>query len=295
MMGGMLLNVLLDPLFIFGLGPFPAMGIKGAALATVLSQLIAGATLLFILHFRFHLLTAKIFRYRLLKSSWGLIIRIAFPAIIGTLMMPIGNAVITRIVAGFGDDAVAACAAAGRLEMAAFIVPMSLGIALMPMVGQNFGGRHYERINQCRRFAMRFAFAFELFMALVYFIAAPYLAAFFSDDPRVLKIMTLYLRIIPFGFGLMEIHRYCGFIYTGCNKPSATAWLNALRLFGLLVPLSLLAMSFGSLPGLFAARLFSDVVSGLTGLLLVRRMTLRLLYFGKEREARMNISAIENV
>jgi Na+-driven multidrug efflux pump len=122
-------------------------------------------------------------------------------------------------------------------------------------------------------------------MAVIYFFAAPYLAGFFSDDPRVLEIMTLYLRIIPFGFGLMEIHRYCGFIYTGCNKPAATAWLNALRLFGLLVPFSLLAMSFASLPGLFAARLFSDVVAGIVGLWLVRKMTMRLLYFGRDREA----------
>ncbi len=276
MVGGMLLNVVLDPLFIFGLGPVPAMGIKGAAVATVLSQLLSGIVMLWVLHYRYQLLTLSVMHWRLLKSAWKIIIRVAIPSTIGALMMPIGNSIIVRIVASFGDDVVAACAAAGRLEMVAFVVPMSLGISMIPMIGQNFGAKHYDRINGCRRFAMRFAIFFELFMALVYFIIAPWLSGLFSKDPNVIEVMTLYLRIIPFGFGLMEVHRYCGFVYTGCNKPAAAAWLNALRLFGLLVPLSLLALYFGSLQGLFVARLASDVLAGVIGMWFVRRMTLEL-------------------
>ncbi|MFA7183810.1 MAG: MATE family efflux transporter [Victivallales bacterium] len=277
MVAGMLLNVILDPIFIFGFGGIPAMGIGGAALATVLAQIISGTVLLLTLHLKFRLLTLRILNLRLLKVAWLIIIRISIPSIIGILMLPIGNGIITRIGAEFGADVVAACAAAGRLEMVAFIVPMSLGMALMPMIGQNFGAKHYDRINQCRRFAVRFAVIFELFMALIYFFLAPYLSGLFSEDPKLLEIMTVYLRIIPFGFGMMEVHRYCGFIYTGCNKPAAAAWLNALRLFALLVPLSLLALYFQSLNGLFAARLVSDILSGLVGLWLVRRMTLKLL------------------
>ena len=276
MVVGLILNVILDPLFIFGLGPFPAMGIKGAALATVLSQLTSGIILLLIIHFRYKLLTRGIFHWRLLKICWKVIVRVAIPAIIGTLMMPIGNSIIIRIVAEFGNDAVAACAAAGRMEMVAFVVPMSLGMSLLPMIGQNFGAKHYDRINQCRRFSMRFAGFFELFMAAVYFIAAPWLAAIFSKNPKVVEIMTVYLRIIPWGFGMLEIHRYSGFIYTGCNKPAGSAWLNALRIFGLLMPFSLLALYFHSLSGLFTARLLADLLAGMTGMLLVRRMTLYL-------------------
>lgn len=276
MVVGMLLNVGLDPLFIFGWGPVPAMGVKGAALATVLSQLCSAGVLLSILHFRYRLLTRGVFDWRLLRRVWLVIVGVAVPSTIGTLMMPAGNAVITRIVAGFGDEVVAACAAAGRLEMVAFVVPMSLGMSLMPMIGQNFGAGRYDRINECRRFAMRFAALFEIFMALLYFILAPRLASLFSESPRVVEVMTIYLRIIPFGFGLMEIHRYCGFIYTGCGRASMSAALNALRLFGLLVPFSLLALYFHSLSGLFAGRLAADVLSGCVGLWLVRGMTRRL-------------------
>ena len=85
--------------------------------------------------------------------------------------------------------------------------------------------------------------------------------------------MIVYLRIIPWGFGLIEIHRYSGFFFTGCNYPHGSAWLSALRILGLLIPFSLLALWLKSLNGLFIARLAADLVAGAIGWLLVWRMT----------------------
>ena len=278
MLGGMVLNAALDPVCIFGLLGFPAMGIKGAAAATIFSQAVVSIVLFLLLHYRHRLLNWKIFKWRLLKNSWMVVLRVAFPSIIGILLMPVGNGIITRIVSEFGDDAVAACAAAGRMEVLAFIVPMALGVSLMPMVAQNFGARMYGRINECRRFSMRFAGFFGLLMAVVYLVGARYLPPLFSSDPRVISIMTQYLLIVSWGFGMMEIHRYCGFFYTGCNRPAVAAWLNTLRIVGLLVPFSLLALYCHSLTGLFVARLAADVIAGAVGLWLVSRMTRKLLY-----------------
>lgn len=276
MMAGMIINVILDPLFIFGVGPFPAMGISGAALATIFSQLLATVTLLWLLYRRHGLIVPEVMPWRQLRSAWMLMIRFAIPAALGMLLMPIGSAVITRITAEFGNTAVAATAAAGRLEMVAFIFPMALGISLLPMIGQNYGARLYSRINQCRRFAMRFAFWFLLVMAGIYFVFAPQLVCFFSADPGVQEIMIVYMRIIPFGFGMIEIHRYSGFFFTGCGLPSIAAWLNALRIGGLMIPLSLLALWFGSLAGLFWARLAADLLAGGIGWFLASKMTRRL-------------------
>ena len=276
MMAGMIVNVILDPLFIFGVGPFPAMGISGAALATIFSQLLATVTLLWLLYRRHGLIVPEVMPWRQLRSAWMLMIRFAVPAALGMLLMPIGSAVITRITAEFGNTAVAATAAAGRLEMVAFIFPMALGISLLPMIGQNYGARLYSRINQCRRFAMRFAFWFLLVMAGIYFVFAPQLVRFFSADPGVQEIMVVYMRIIPFGFGMIEIHRYSGFFFTGCGLSSIAAWLNALRIVGLMIPLSLLALWLGSLAGLFWARLAADLLAGGIGWFLASKMTRRL-------------------
>ncbi|MBE6368552.1 MAG: MATE family efflux transporter [Lentisphaerae bacterium] len=274
MMLGLVMNVILDPLFIFDWGF--GLGIAGAAAATVISQLCGSCLIILALGRRHNLWNFKALNKRVVRSAAKQIIRFAIPAMLGMVLMPIGNGVVTRIVASFGDAAVAGTAAAGRLEALAFMLPMSLGIGLMPMIAQNYGARLYSRINQCRHFAMRFAFFYEIFMAAVYFIAAPYLVGFFTEDAEVARIMTAYLRIVPWGFGLIEIHRYCGFFFTGCNYPHGSAWLSALRILALLIPFSLLALFLGSLNGLFVARLLADLLAGLIGWLLVVRMTGRL-------------------
>lgn len=273
MMAGMILNVIFDPLFIMGFGPVPAMGIKGAAVATVLSQFISAFVVLAILAKRHGLILFSRMPFTIFKTTWALIIRYAVPSTIGMLMMPLGSAVVTKITAYFGNTAVAASAAAGRLEMVAFIFPMALGIALLPMVGQNYGARLYSRINQCRRFAMRFAFFFLLCMGIVYILTASYLVKLFSPDPEVQQIMVLYMRIVPIGFGMIEIHRYSTFFFTGCGQPAVAAWLNGLRIVVLMIPFSLLALWADSLPMLFVARMLADVLAGALGCWMSRGLT----------------------
>ena len=271
MVAGLLLNTLLDPLFIFGLGPVPAMGVRGAALATVIAQACSAATALTILHFK-GLFVLKVPPWRKMKSSWLLIIQYAIPSSLGMLMMPLGSFVITWITAKFGDAAVAATAAAARLEMLAFVFPMALGIALMPMVSQNFGARLYGRIRAGRRFSFHFAFWFLMVMAVLYFLLAEVLVRQFSRDLEVQKIMASCMRIIPWGFWAIEIHRYSGFFFTGCGHPRIAAYLNGLRVIGLLLPFSFLALCFKSLEGLFWARLAADVLSGTIGIILAGRL-----------------------
>ena len=120
---------------------------------------------------------------------------------------------------------------------------------------------------------MRFAFFFLLGMGVIYMIWAPSLVGFFSPDPEVQHIMVLYMRIIPIGFGMIEIHRYSTFFFTGCAQPSVAAWLNAFRILGLMIPFSLLALWLNSLPMLFAARMLADVLAGALGCWMARGLT----------------------
>ncbi len=276
MLGGLGLNIILDPIMIFGWGGFPALGLKGAALATVLSQFAGLCVLLVILHRKFHLLTREIRKLRILLPAWKTILHIAVPSALGMILIPIGNGVVTRAVASFGEAAVAGAGAAGRLESIAFLVPMSLGIALMPMVAQNYGAKNYLRIDKCRKFSLNFAGWYLLGMAVICVAFARPFAGLFTDDPEVIGIMTRYLRIIAWGFGMNEIHRYCTFFLTGCNHPRFSACLNALRVAVFLIPFTLLAAWAGSLNGIFAARLAADVTSGIIGILWVRAITKKL-------------------
>ncbi|MBR2723355.1 MAG: MATE family efflux transporter [Lentisphaeria bacterium] len=168
MMTGMLINALLDPIFIFGWCGLPAMGIQGAALATVISQFIAGAVNIYFVRHKHRLIIYEKIPWRVMRAAASQIIRYAIPNSVSMMMMPIGSAFVVKMTSFFGDAAVAASAAAGRLEVVAFIFPMALGITLMPTVGQNFGAKLYSRIRECHRFSMSFAFWFLLAMVLFF-------------------------------------------------------------------------------------------------------------------------------
>lgn len=285
MMFGLVLNAVLDPLFIFGWKFVPARGIAGAAVATVIAQVASLALVTMILHFKLHLIArlSALAPYPRVFNAWKTIFRYGIPAILGMVLNPAGMAVVTYAVAETGGKAaVAAVSAAGRLEAAAFVIPMSLGMSLLPIIGQNFGAKRYDRIDLCRRLSMRFAFLYLLAMSVVYYSCAPLAAHIFSEDPEVMRLMVRYLRIITWGFAFIEIHRYGTFFFTGTGRAKSGAALNIMRVVGLMVPFTLGALFFDSLDGVFSARLAADLLAGTIGCVLSMRLTKRLM-----RESRL--------
>ena len=182
------------------------------------------------------------------------------------LLMPISATVITKILSGFGNEAVAAAGAAGRIEMFAFVIPMALGMSLTPFVSQNYGAARIDRVREAQKKSTIFALAYGGFIAITFFLVAPQLAGLFSDDPKVVDIIVQYVRIISFGYGMMEVHRYCGFFLTGLHKPVATTILNAVRVLVFLIPLVYLGAYWDGLRGVFIGRLITDIAVGCVGL-----------------------------
>ena len=287
---GLASNAFLDPLYMFqkeicGIPVGFGLGVIGAAWATVTAQVIGTTPVLAILWKKHHLIRFRAIRFAKLASLWKRIVSFAVPACLGSLMLPIGQFIMTWITSHFGDVVIGAVTAAQRVQVLAFFFPMSLGVSLMPMIGQNYGARLYSRINGCRRFAMRFAFLYLMTMSVLFFLFAPYIAGkFLSDDKIEMRaVMAFALRILPWGFAFLEAHRYSGFFFTGCGRPLAAAMLNVMRILGFLVPLSLLVLVFFRMTGnesasltlLLSSQMGSDVLAGTIAMILARRLTRR--------------------
>jgi len=273
---GTILNAILDPIMIFGWLDIPAMGIRGAALATVIAQATSTAWLFLLLYRKHRLLAFR--REGLVKYivTAGQILRLGVPSILSMVLMPISASVITRLLSHFGSKAVAAAGVASRIEMFAFVVPMALGISLTPFVSQNYGANRIDRIREAMAIGTRFALVYGAGIAGLFFVGARWMANVFSKDPEVVGYLVTYIRIISFGYGMMEVHRYCGFVLTGLHRPFQTALLNALRVIALLIPLSCLGAHLYGVRGVFLGRLITDVTVGWIGLAWVRR-AIRLL------------------
>jgi len=269
---GTVINLVLDPIMIFGYLGCPAMGIRGAALATVVARCIPTVWLLHLLFGKHRLLTWARWKAREYASSLRAITRFAVPSILSMLLMPISATVITRILSTFGNEAIAATGAAGRIEMFAFMVPMALGISLTPFVSQNFGAGRMDRVQEARKVTTRFALGYGCATAIAFFVAAPWLAAAFTDDPKVAATLVSYVRIISFGYGMMEVHRYCGFFLTGMHRPRSATALNAIRVLVFLIPLSCLGAHVGGIIGVFVGRLATDITVGILGIVWVSRV-----------------------
>jgi putative MATE family efflux protein len=276
MLAGTAVNVLLNPILIFGYLGAPAMGIAGSALATVLAQSLATVWLLYLLARKHRLLVLKRWPLADYFRSFRQILSFAIPSVLSMVLMPLSAAVLTWILSRFGPEVIAAVGAAGRIEMLAFVIPMALGMSLMPFVSQNFGAGRGDRIVEARGLCFRFALAYGALIAIVFLIAAPALASAFTSDPLVKSTLVSYIRIICFGYGTLEVHRYCGFILTGLHKPVYATLLNAVRVLCLLIPLAYFGSRFGP-KGVFAGRLITDLVIGTIGIAWVSRVCTTVL------------------
>jgi len=265
---GTIINVILDPIMIFGYLGCPAMGIYGAALATVIAQAVSTVYLIYLLRVKHHLL---VWRAAGLGDSLRRITGFAVPSILSMLLMPVSAIIITRLLSGFGNEAVAASGAAGRIEMFAFMIPMALGMSLTPFVSQNFGADRMDRVREARRVTTRFALGYGGLIAVIFFLCAGRLASLFTVDPKVSSMLVSYIRIISFGYGMMEVHRYSGFFLTGMHKPVSATVLNVVRVLALLIPFSYLGAHFWGITGIFGGRLATDIIVGCIGMVWVSR------------------------
>lgn len=269
MVTGTIINGVLNPIMIFGYLGFPAMGICGSALATVVAQALTTIWMMYLLGRKHRLL-----RWRLggLSDSTRRITGFSVPSVLSMILMPVSQSVITKILSGFGPEAVAASGTAGRIEMFAFMIPMALGISLTPFVSQNFGARRMDRVCKAQRVSTWFALGYGALMTVVFVLGARWLASLFTSDPKVLETLVLYIRIISFGYGMMEVHRYCGFFLTGMHRPASATVLNGIRVIALLIPCSYFGAYFWGITGLFGGRLVTDLVVGTVGIAWVSKV-----------------------
>ncbi|MBU1077598.1 MAG: MATE family efflux transporter, partial [Spirochaetes bacterium] len=168
MMTAVGVNILFDPLLIFGMGPFPRMGIAGAALATVFARAITFLVALYVLYKRDKLITLKIPGLDELWRSWKSLLYIGIPAAGANIIQPLSIGVITRILSVFGPGIVAAFGAVSRVEMFSLTVIMALATALNPFIGQNYGAKKRDRVRQGIKLSIRFTLYWGLFLTILF-------------------------------------------------------------------------------------------------------------------------------
>ncbi|MBU8922366.1 MAG: MATE family efflux transporter [Bacteroidales bacterium] len=263
MLVAVVVNTALDPLLIFGIGPFPEMGLAGAALATLIARMVTFAVSFYVIYKKLKMVTFERPGFDEMIDSWKRILYIALPAAVTRIIVPVGQGVITGITAAYGTNAVAALGVAIRTEYFAFAVVMALSSVLAPFVGQNWGAGKFDRvkagIKKSNRFAMVWGFGSLAVLALV---ARP-VAGIFSSDPDVISNIVLYMRIVPLAYFLQMVLMLVTGTLNVLNKPFHAAAIGVGQVILLTIPLAFIGSAIFGLKGVFMGIAIAYLISGI--------------------------------
>ncbi|ELX7502792.1 MATE family efflux transporter [Vibrio fluvialis] len=270
------INGCLDPLLIFGYGPFPELGIQGAAIASAFSWLGALIGSLYVLVKRDRLLAPP--HFASLRHDWQQILKIGTPAALSTAMSPISGALLMMMLSSHGTAAVAAYGAAQRIESILILVLMSLTSALTPFMAQNFGAQNPTRSFSGLFLSLRFSLIFQLLVFIMMVPLSIPLAALFSQEQAVRDLLWHYLLVVPFSYGFQGVVMMLVSALNALHLPLKAFQWSFMRLFLFTLPSAWLGSTLYGIEGLFVGIALGNVLGGLSGYLyalLLRRRYLR--------------------
>lgn len=270
MLTSMLINTGLDPLLIFGIGPFPRLEMAGAALATVIARGISCVLALWVLSRRYNLISMPSLRLTEILNSWWMILHIGLATMLSRVATPIAAGLVTRLVARFGAEAVAGFGVATRIEGLALSLLQGLAVVVAPFVGQNLGARQWHRIRKGISISMRLALGWGVLTFILLLITGQGAAKLFSKEPSVIIVARDYLRIVAIGYGCWGLINIFVGVLNVLRKPFTGAALVGAHLFLLYYPLALVGCSLWNLKGAFSGMVLSNLLASIVSYYVLR-------------------------
>jgi putative MATE family efflux protein len=275
-----LLNATLAPLLIFGIGPWPKMGVSGAALATFISILIADVLMLIYFEKKYHYVRFRLSQWRPQFQIWWAMLKVGLPAGAEFALWTLYAMIVYAIIRPFGAAAQAGFGVGGRVMQALFLPVIALSFAVSPVVGQNFGGRRADRVRQAVMAAIGLASAIMAVLGVIVWLTAPTLIRGFSTDPEVIGFGSEFLTIVSVNFLFAGIVFSSSSVFQGIGNTVPPLLSTASRLLLFALPAFLLSR----LPGFHIRQVWyvsvgSQIIQAIFNLLLLKRELGRKLKF----------------
>jgi putative MATE family efflux protein len=249
------INIVLDPLFIFGVGPFPELGVQGAAVATTIGRSIGVVYLLWNLfrkEGRFGLVLADL---RPVRAVIGNIVKVSLGAIGQFLIASLSWVFLVRVVASFGTVAVGGYMVAVRIIIVALLPAWGMANAAATLVGQNLGAGQPDRAARSAWWCGHYNMVFMVLVTVFFWAASPWIVSFFDQGVEADAYAVLALRVISLGYFFYGYGMVLAQALNGAGDSLTPTWLNVICFWLLEIPLAyLLAITMGYGPvGVFAS------------------------------------------
>ena len=241
---GTILNIILDPIFIFNLEDYGniglGMGVKGAALATVVSQLSVFLIFIYMLFIKEHAYIS--FNLKAFSPSkiilWD-IVKVGLPASLSMIIMAVGQGVFNKILIQYSSQTVAAYQVAGRLDMLIFLPIFAIAGAMTTLVGMFYGAKEIRALNQIIRYGILSAFLITLVSSTFVYLFADIFSSWFTKDQEIIDVSVGFLRLLSLIYPLVAIAITSGRVMQGLGKGLPVLIITIIRVLGISAPLAI--------------------------------------------------------
>lgn len=274
---GALINIILDPIFIFGLGPVPALGTAGAAIATVIGQIVAMFLGIIITQKKIREIQLSVRGFHIDGMLMKAMYRIAIPAILMQSIMSFMTVMMNMILAPFSEMAVSVFSIYYKLQQFVFMAVLGMNNALIPILSYNYGANQMERIRESIRFALWMSCVIMAIGTVVFQLFPTQLLYLFDAKEAMLSIGIPALRTISVSFVFAGISMVLCSVFQALGSPNHSLLVTLLRQMVILLPL---AYGFSSAFGLdmcWWSFPITEVLCALLSLYLLRSVQKRVL------------------
>ncbi|PKR80631.1 MATE family efflux transporter [Brumimicrobium salinarum] len=267
-LGTVLLNLALDPLFIFGFGSFEGLGVAGAALASVITQGISALVGFFIL-----LKGKRGIKVKFSQMKWDFewtkrMFSLGIPSSLEQSARAGAMTMLVVLVTGFGSEVVAAYGIGVRVLSLIVIPALGFSIATTTLVGQNVGARQIKRAEKVGNLSAKIAFFGLTSVGLLLFVFAEPITAFFvPNDPQVIKDSALFIKIMAPSFGVLGLQQVMNGVFNGAGFTQVSLLISIFSLWMIRFPVAFLLSNNTSLDevGLWWSFPISNVLAAAVG------------------------------
>jgi len=275
-----LINLILDPILIFGWGPFPELGMLGAAIATVVAVMVSSIIGLYQLGVKERLLLPSLPSLDVFKYNFKQLLDIAVPAVLANAIVPVTAVMLTTLVAKFGTDTVAGFGVGNRIEAVSLIIVYAMSSTLPMFIGQNLGAEKPDRIIAALKLSFKFVIILQLAIYALLAIFSNSIATVFSDNKTVHETIVWFLLIVPISYGLSGVVILINVSMNVLGRPKIALYINILRLVALYFPLAYIGAQAFEIKGLLIGITISNVLAFCLAFVWLKRVLIELKITG---------------
>ena len=262
---GSIVNMILDPVFIFGLN----MGAGGAAIATVLGNVVADIFYVWLIFHRSQILSMRLKGFHISLEETKQIFSIGVPSSITNIMQSIGVMLLNNFLLPYGNDTIAAYGIVSKITMIVVMIMVGLAFGGQPLYGYLYGAKLKERMRGCLKFAYQLILIVSIALSVILACIAPFMISIFMNDSEMISLGAPMLRAVLLGMPFIGLTMVTTCVFQSCGKPLQALTLSAGRQ-GVFYAVIIFIMSalFGY-QGVIHAQPVSDIFTSIVALFLL--------------------------